>query len=122
MQAGLSLMNDSFEEVVKEEIDRELHTAKKCLNDLEHGKVATSMTHRRAAALGSAWRAGLDQKHHDARALLHDISECSSYVSMPMQKQEDIQSFDLQYVLFDFDFESLSAFKMQTMIGPQSWS
>lgn len=94
-QAGLSLLNSSFDEVVRDEIDQEFHAAKKQLNDLEHEKVATSMARRRRGAVGAAWREGLDQKYHEARVLLHDVSEASSYVSMPVQKQEDVQSFDL---------------------------
>ena len=93
--AGLSLMSDSFEETVKDELYREFHEVKQWLAESSRHKLVPH-TRRPRAEVGSAWRAGLDERYREAQVTARSVSECSSYVSMPVQhKAEDVQSFDL---------------------------
>lgn len=88
-QTGLSLMNDSYEEAVKEE-GKEFHAVTQQLSDHEVDKLR-NMPHHRAEALGTAWRDGLDEKYCKRGSPLEAISEGSSYVGMAVhQKSEDI--------------------------------
>ena len=49
-------------------------------------------------------------------AALPDIPEGSSCESLLPHPREDVESYNLQYILYDFDFESTSTFKMQPAI------
>lgn len=71
--------------------------------------------------LGHAWKDGLEEKYRGARASLPDIPECSSVESVPTYPVEVVESYDLQYIVCDFDFDNLSAFKMRPVIGTDNW-
>lgn len=73
--------------------------------------------------MGAVWYHGMQAKYFKYREnnKLYNISECSSSEDMTSKVQNEVTPFDLQYILYDFDFKNMSTFKMQTCIGSENW-
>lgn len=93
--AGLSLISSAYGEIVKEAADREFRAAKQDITENSPLKLPKTKS-QHGADLGHSWRAAMELRYRYTKVRSRALSECSSWVSMPVQQRaEDIQSFDL---------------------------
>ena len=103
---------------MKEQNDLDLRQKRQELHDIEYRRVDLQQCPKQFSL---AWRDGLEAKYRGSRAKLPDIPECSSAESLAPYAPEIVESYDLQFILYDFDFEGRSTFKMRPGIEAADW-